>query len=101
MTQDSSEIVIYQTEDGQTAPEIVASRANHALPFMGMTAFEGKRPRKDEAAIAKNYLSENELLDLNSMVSAFFDLAEMKARHKEPMYMKDWVAELDKRRVRI
>jgi len=81
---------------GQTASELIAGRADHTQPFMGLTAFQGIRPRKDEVAIAKNYLSENELLDLNSMVSAFFDLAEMKARRKEPMYMKDWVAELDK-----
>jgi len=87
---------LHYAVSGQTAPELIAGRADHALPFMGLTVFEGNRPRKDEITIAKNYLSENELLDLNSMVSAFFDLAEMKARRKEPMYMKDWVAELDK-----
>jgi hypothetical protein len=87
---------LHYAVSGQTAPELIAGRAHHALPFMGLTAFEGKKPRKKEVTIAKNYLSENELLDLNSMVSAFFDLAEMKARRKEPMYMKDWLAELDK-----
>jgi hypothetical protein len=81
---------------GKTAPELIAGRADHTLPFMGLTVFEGARPRKDDVTIAKNYLKENELLDLGSMVSAFFDLAEMKARRKEPMYMKDWVAELDR-----
>ncbi|MDR3217149.1 MAG: virulence RhuM family protein [Clostridiaceae bacterium] len=87
---------LHYAVSGQTAPEIIEGRADHILPFMGLTVFAGERPRKDEVTIAKNYLSENELLDLNSMVSAFFDLAEMKARRKEPMYMKDWVAELDK-----
>ncbi|MCL1919674.1 MAG: virulence RhuM family protein [Kiritimatiellaeota bacterium] len=81
---------------GQTAPELISGRVDHKKPFMGLTVFEGTRPRKDEVTIAKNYLHKNELLDLNSMVSAFFDLAEMKARRREPMYMKDWVAELDR-----
>lgn len=87
---------LHYAVSGQTAPELIAGRADHALPFMGLTVFESTRPRKDEITVAKNYLTENELLDLNSIVSAFFDLAEMKARRKEPMYMKDWVAELDK-----
>ncbi|MDR3001886.1 MAG: virulence RhuM family protein [Fibromonadaceae bacterium] len=87
---------LHYAVSGQTAPELIAGRADHTQPFMGLTVFQGSQPRKDEVTIAKNYLSENELLDLNSMVSAFFDLAEMKARRKEPMYMKDWVAELDK-----
>ncbi|MCL2505699.1 MAG: virulence RhuM family protein, partial [Alphaproteobacteria bacterium] len=87
---------LHYAVSGQTASELISDRADHTRPFMGLTAFEGFRPRKDEIVIAKNYLNEDELLDLNSMVSAFFDLAEMKARRKEPMYMKDWVAELDK-----
>jgi len=87
---------LHYAVSGQTAPELIAGRADCKKAFMGLTVFDGTRPRKDEVVIAKNYLSESELLDLNSMVSAFFDLAEMKARRKEPMYMKDWVAELDK-----
>jgi vacuolar-type H+-ATPase subunit H len=62
---------------------------------MGLTSFEGERPRKSEVSIAKNYLNETELQTLNRMVSAFFDLAELRAMNHQPMYMKDWVSELD------
>jgi hypothetical protein len=62
---------------------------------MGLTSFEGLRPHKNEVDIAKNYLDETELQTLNRMVSAFFDLAELRAMQHAPMYMKDWIAELD------
>ena len=51
---------------------------------------------KSETTIAKNYLTEEELFRLNRLVSAFFDLAELKAEMQTPMYMKDWIEELDK-----
>jgi hypothetical protein len=53
------------------------------------------QPTKDEAVIAKNYLSADEIAMLNRLVSAFFDLAELKAINHEPMRMQDWVAEVD------
>jgi hypothetical protein len=62
---------------------------------MGLTTFAGEKPQKSEIGIAKNYLNETELAKLNRMVSAFFDLAELRAMQHTPMYMKDWVAELD------
>jgi hypothetical protein len=62
---------------------------------MGMTAFSGSQPLKSEIAVAKNYLKQDELAKLNRMVSAFFDLAELRAMNRQPMYMKDWLAELD------
>ncbi|MDR1939900.1 MAG: virulence RhuM family protein [Clostridiales bacterium] len=77
-----------------TAAELVASRANAELPFMGLQAFKGDRPQKNEVTIAKNYLTEDEIIDLNLMVSAYLDIAEAKARERIPMYMKDWVKEL-------
>ena len=86
---------IHYAAHGHTAPEIIAGRANAELPFMGLTAFDGKRPNKNEVGIAKNYLHETELATLNRMVSAFFDLAELRAMQHKPMYMKDWVSELD------
>jgi len=86
---------IHYAAHGHTAPEIIAKRANAELPFMGLTAFDGKRPNKNEVGIAKNYLHETELATLNRMVSAFFDLAELQAMRHKPMYMKDWVIELD------
>jgi hypothetical protein len=86
---------IHFASHGHTAPEVIAERANAELPFMGLTNFEGPRPRKNEVGIAKNYLDETELQTLNRMVSAFFDLAELRAMQHTPMYMKDWIVELD------
>ena len=86
---------IHFAAHGYTAAEVIAARANAEQPFMGLTAFSGEHPTKDEAGIAKNYLNEEELALLNRMVSAFFDLAELQALQHQPMYMKDWVAELD------
>ena len=80
----------------QTAAETIYSRADAEKKFMGMMTFSGKIPIKAETMIAKNYLTEDELFRLNRMVSAFFDLAEMKAREHTRMGMKDWIAELDR-----
>ncbi len=86
---------IHFAAHGHTAAEIIASRANAELPFMGLTVFSGEHPVNTEVSIAKNYLSEGELAVLNRMVSAFFDLAELRAMQHQPMYMKDWLGELD------
>ncbi|MDR1581154.1 MAG: virulence RhuM family protein [Synergistaceae bacterium] len=86
---------IHYAAHGHTAAEVIAKRADAALPFMGLTVFSGSQPTKNEAAVAKNYLTEEELATLNRMVSAFFDLAELRAMQHHPMYMKDWVTELD------
>lgn len=80
----------------QTATEIVHSRADSTKDFMGLTTFAGAVPTIKEAVIAKNYLTEDELFTLNRLVSAFFDLAEIKAKQKQVMNMQDWVNELDK-----
>jgi len=86
---------IHYAAHGHTAAEIIAARANAELPFMGMTVFSKTQPLKHEIAIAKNYLNDDELVRLNRMVSAFFDLAELRAMNRQPMYMKDWIIELD------
>ncbi|MDR1806935.1 MAG: virulence RhuM family protein [Propionibacteriaceae bacterium] len=80
---------------GHTAAEIVHARADAGQPFMGLTTFEGTRPTKAEVVVAKNYLTQTELEMLNRLVSLFFDQAELHAIRHEPMYMKDWLAELD------
>lgn len=80
---------------GNTASEIVFARANAELPFMGLTNFKGTRPTKNEILVAKNYLNEKELAVLNRLVSAYFDIAEIQAIEERPMYMKDWIKELD------
>ena len=86
---------IHFAAHGHTAAEVIAERANAELPFMGLTAFSGEQPKKSEIAIAKNYLSKEEIGTLNRMVTAFFELAELKAMQRKPMYMRDWVVELD------
>jgi len=80
---------------GHTAAEIIFQRANAQLPFMGVTAFKGKKPTKREIGIAKNYLTEEELSILNRLVSAYLDIAEINAMQRKPMYMRDWIEVLD------
>jgi len=80
---------------GHTAAEIIFQRANAQLPFMGLTAFKGKKPTKQEIGVAKNYLSEDELAVLNRLVSAYLDIAEVNAMQRKPMHMKDWIEVLD------
>lgn len=80
---------------GHTAAEVIFQRANAQLPFMGLTAFKGKKPTKQEIGVAKNYLSEEELAVLNRLVSAYLDIAEINAMQRKPMYMKDWIEVLD------
>ncbi|EKY07501.1 virulence RhuM family protein [Capnocytophaga sp. oral taxon 380] len=80
----------------QTSAELIYNRADSTKDFMGLTTFKGALPTLNEAKIAKNYLTEEELFRLNRLVSAFFDLAELKAQTQSPMYMQDWVDELDK-----
>ena len=86
---------IHYAAHGHTAAEVISQRANAADPFMGLTVFSGEQPVKSETEIAKNYLTEEELKMLNRLVSAFFDLAELRAMQHQPMYMRNWVAELD------
>lgn len=80
---------------GHTAAELIASRADADKPLMGMLGFKGTIPTLAEAKIAKNYLEEKELSTLNYLVSAFMDLAELQALRATPMYMKDWLCQLD------
>jgi hypothetical protein len=79
-----------------TAAETIHARADAKKDFMGLTTFAGTMPVLSEVGIAKNYLTEDELFRLNRLVSAFFDLAEIKAQEHTKMTMADWVAELDK-----
>ena len=80
---------------GNTAAEIVHQRADASQPNMGLTSFKGLHPTKQEAEIAKNYLSEKELNILNRIVTAYIEVAELQAMSQIPMYMKDWSERLD------
>ncbi len=80
---------------GQTAAEIVSARADSAKPHMGLTNFRGVSPKKDEVAIAKNYLNETELAALNNLVEQYLIFAEGQAMRRVPMHMQDWITKLD------
>ena len=71
---------------GHTAAEVIDQRADATKPYMGLTVFDGTQPHRSEVSVAKNYLTEEELATLNRMVSAFLDLAELRATQHVPMY---------------
>jgi len=80
---------------GHTAAEVVASRADSAQPNMGLTSWKGAQVRKADVAIAKNYLTQEELDALNRIVTIYLEFAELQALSRKPMYMADWIAKLD------
>jgi len=80
---------------GQTAAEMIQSRADGDQPNMGLTNWEGARIRKADVSIAKNYLSEKELLALNNLVEQYLVFAEGQARRRIAMTMQDWIVKLE------
>ncbi|MDD4111132.1 MAG: virulence RhuM family protein [Clostridia bacterium] len=84
---------------GQTAPEIIASRANAKKKYMGLTSWQDApkgKIQKFDVFIAKNYLTEKELSSLERIVSAYLDIAEDMATREIPMTMQDWSNRLDR-----
>ena len=86
---------LHYAAHGHTAAEVIYERADAEKPFMGLTSFSGELPALKDIGIAKNYLQENELKILNNLVSGYFDLAEINAIEHKPMYMYDYVKQLD------
>ena len=81
---------------GHTAAELIHARADAGQPFMGMlTTRPGGRVRKEDATIAKNYLTEDELQVLNRIVNLYIEYAELQALERKPMTMRDWITKLD------
>ena len=80
---------------GHTAAEVIYERANADEPFMGLKTFAGSFPVKSDITVAKNYLDEKELKILNNLVSGYFDFAEIQAMEHRPMYMQDYIRQLD------
>ena len=80
---------------GHTASEVIYERADAEKPFMGLTTFKGEIPVLQDIVIAKNYLTEEELKVLNNLVSGYFDFAEIQAIRHKPMYMEDYIRQLD------
>ncbi len=86
---------LHYATHGHTASEIIYERADAEKPFMGLTTFKGDIPVLQDVVIAKNYLNEEELKVLNNLVSGYFDFAEIQAIRHKPMYMKDYIKQLD------
>ena len=80
---------------GRTAAEIIAERADAGQLNMGLTSWQGERPKRSDTQVAKNYLSADELDTLNRIVAFYLDFAELQAKQRKPMYMKDWLCKLD------
>lgn len=80
---------------GQTAAELIADRSDPDKPNMGLTSWKGNKVRKQDVDTAKNYLKQDEITELNRIVTMYLDYAEDQARRRKVMYMKDWEDRLD------
>ncbi len=80
---------------GRTAAEVIYERADATRPNLGLTSWKGGAIRRDDAAVAKNYLNHDEIEALNLIVSLYLDFAELQAHSRRPMYMGDWISKLD------
>ena len=87
---------IHYAIHGQTAAEVIYTRADAEKEFMGLTTFSGSQPTLKEAVVAKNYLNEKELRAMGQLVSGYLDFAERQAEREQAMTMQDWSAHLDR-----
>ena len=85
-----------ETAYGQTAAEVIYTRADAEKEFMGLTTFAGSQPTLKEAVVAKNYLNEKELRAMGQLVSGYLDFAERQAEREQAMTMQDWSEHLDR-----
>jgi hypothetical protein len=79
----------------QTAAELISQRADATLPNMGLTTWKGRRVRKQDVTIAKNYLKHEEIDELNRIVNMYLDYAEDQAKRRKTMKMREWEEKLD------
>ena len=86
---------LHYAAHGHTAAEVIFERADAEQEFMGLRSFAGEFPVKRDTEVAKNYLNEDELRVLNNLVSGYFDFAEISAIEHRPMYMQDYIQQLD------
>ena len=86
---------LHYAAHGHTAAEVIYERADAEKPFMGLMSFKGELPCLNDIKIAKNYLDEKEMKVLNNIVSGYFDFAEIMALEHKPVYMMDYVKQLD------
>lgn len=81
---------------GMTAAELIVARADPSKPNMALTSWKGERVRKGDVTISKNYLTSDEISELNLLTTAFLDFAELRARKRQETRMADWVAQTDR-----
>ena len=86
---------LHYAAHGHTAAEVIYQRADSNKPFMGLTVFPGEQPSSRDITVAKNYLDAGELKILNTLVSGYFDFAEVQAMKRKPLYMSDYIKQLD------
>jgi len=87
---------MFHAVTGKTAAELVTARADATKPNMGLTSWKGSRVRKSDITTAKNYLADDEIKDLNRIVTMFLDVAEDRAARRKEMTMAAWETELDR-----
>lgn len=80
---------------GKTAPELIYERADAAAPNMGLRSWKSDRVHKTDVTVAKNYLHEDEIEELNRIVVMFLDYAEDQAKRRKQVFLKDWESKLD------
>jgi hypothetical protein len=80
---------------GRTAGELIVARADVTSPSMGLTTWHGRQVRKSDVTVAKNYLTEDEVTELNRLTTMFLDFAEDRARRRQQTLMADWVERTD------
>ena len=86
---------LHFTVTGKTAAELIAQRANSGLPNMGLTTWKSGSVQKADVKVAKNYLNEQEVSELNRIVTMWLDYAEDQARRRKEVFLKDWAEKLD------
>jgi hypothetical protein len=80
---------------GKTAPELIAGRADHSKPNTGLTSWRGEAVRRADVTVAKNYLTREEIGELNRIVTMWLDFAEDQARRRKQVFLNDWEMKLN------
>lgn len=80
---------------GHTAAELIHQRADASQPHMGLSSYKGEEVRKSDVTVAKNYLNQDEVSELNRVVNMWLDFAEDQARRRQQVFLRDWQEKLD------
>lgn len=86
---------LHHAATGRTAAELISERADAGRPNMGLTSWKGDAVRKTDVTVAKNYLTHEEIGELNRIVTMWLDYAEDQAQRRKQIFLKDWDERLD------